>query len=248
MLPRASHPFAISLVAVQPLVLVVADDSEQRRSLVSALAANGFRSLEAGPGSAALTHTAMHAPDLVLVDVNADVNRRVPEGIGVAARLRDRTSAPILVVLADPDEPSRVAVLEAGANDYIVRPFGVRDLVARIRVWLKQGARPRAARAPVEVPRERLRLDAERRSLFVDGREVHVTPIERKLVIALVRSGGEGMTEGQAIAAVWGRLAQAQARYLRMLIRQLRQKIERDPSHPRHLLSTAEGGYRLKCD
>jgi two-component system KDP operon response regulator KdpE len=240
--PRASSQSIGGRIVVQPLVLIVTDDPRPRRSLVSTLAANGFRSLETGSGTVALAHAVTYAPDLVLLELS----RPGLEGLGTATRLREGTSAPILVLLAHPDEGSRVALLDAGVSDYIVRPFAVSDLVARMRVWLRQAARAAPPRAAAEPPPMRLRLDGERRSLFVDGREVHVTPIERKLVVALVQSGGQPITAAQAIMAVWGKGGLSQAQYLRMLVRQLRQKIERDPSRPRHLLSTAEGGYRLE--
>jgi two-component system KDP operon response regulator KdpE len=244
MVPRASLFPMIGSGAVHPLVLVVADDSVRRRSLVSTLAFHGFRSLEAGVDAAAVARAIVHRPDLLLVDVN----QTAAEVVDVAARLREGTSTPILALLARPDEPLQAAVLDRGANDYIVRPFGIPELLARMRVWLRQVAWPRSAKAPMEERRERLRVDLERRSLFVDGREVHITPIERRLVIALVQRAGQGLTETQAVVALWGRWAPAQVRYLRMLIRQLQQKIEREPSRPRHLLSTAEGGYRLRFD
>jgi two-component system KDP operon response regulator KdpE len=229
-------------LTVQPLVLVVTDDPKPRRSLVSTLAANGFRSLEAASGTAALAHAVTYSPDLVLLEPS----RPGIEGVGITSRLREGSPAPILVLLSQADEGARAALLDAGANDYIIRPFTISDLVARMRVWLRQAARLRTVRAAAEPSRERLRVDGERRSLFVDGREVHITPIERKLVAALAQTGGQPITEAEAIAAVWGERGMPQAQYLRMLVRQLRQKIERDPSRPRHLLSTAEGGYRLK--
>jgi two-component system, OmpR family, KDP operon response regulator KdpE len=241
--PRASSQSIGGRIVVQPLVLIVTDDPRPRRSLVSTLAANGFRSLETGSGTVALAHAVTYAPDLVLLELS----RPGLEGLGTATRLREGTSVPILVLLAHPDEGSRVALLDAGVSDYIVRPFAVSDLVARMRVWLRQAARVTSPRIAAEPPPPvRLRLDGERRSLFVDGREVHVTPIERKLVVALVQSGGQPITAAQAIMAVWGKGGLPQAQYLRMLVRQLRQKIERDPSRPRHLLSAAEGGYRLE--
>ena len=245
MLPHASLSSVVGgPVAVQPLVLVVADDASRRRALVFALAAGGFRSLEAYPGSAALSRAIRYAPDLVLVDMR----RTTAEGSHVVAHVREGTSAPILVMSMQPDEISRAAVLNAGASDYIDRTFGVEDLAVRIRRWLGRTARPLSERPPVDGPRVRLRLDGDRRAIVVDGREVHLTPIERKLVGALVQCAGGGMSETQAVAVVWGKSSPTHVRYLRLLIRQLRQKMEREPARPRHLLSTAQGGYRLKCD
>jgi two-component system, OmpR family, KDP operon response regulator KdpE len=215
---------------------------------MSTLVANGFRSLETAPAIKALSHAMTHAHELVLLDLEenlAQPGRAGTEGVRIAACLRAMTSAPILAILPHPDEPAQAAVLDAGANDFVVRPFDTANLLARIRVWLRQVARLKSARTPTEWPRGRVRFDNERRELLVDDRAVHITPIERKLVLALVRNPGEAMTEGQAMAAVWGERAQPQARYLRTLVRQLRLKIERDPLRPEHLMNMAEGGYRL---
>ena len=213
-----------------------------RRFLVSALATNGFRSLHVGTRVGMLARAMAHDPDLVVLDVS----QPGIDAVGLTVRLRERTAAPILVVLADGSEAERAALLDAGANDYIVKPLGTGDLLARMRVWLRQATRARRPGGPSEPQPERFRLDRERKCLFVEGRQVHVTPTEYKLLAALSRSPGSPMSDDQVIAAVWGPGAQAQKQYLRAHVRQLRQKIEKDPAHPRHLVADAGGGYRLK--
>jgi two-component system, OmpR family, KDP operon response regulator KdpE len=226
-------------VEVQPLVLVVAAEQGTTRSLVSMLAMNGFRSLRAGLGGG-LARALSHGPDLILFDASP----HGIDGVGVTARLREESTVPILVILVH-DEPERSAMLDAGANDYVERPFGPADLVSRMRVWLRQATQSRRAKS-AEPGRDRLRLDRERRALFVEGREVHITPLECKLVTVLAQSTMRPLSEERILHAVWGPDASPPVHYLRTLVRQLRQKIERDPARPMHLVNHPGSGYRLK--
>jgi two-component system KDP operon response regulator KdpE len=227
---------------VQPLLLVLEDDPRMRRFLVSTLASSGFRSLHMGTYVPELTPIAQNDPDLVLLDVGgAGV-----DGLTLTARLREWTTAPILVLLEGVRGRQRVELLDAGANDYVVKPFGASDLLARIRVWLRQSARASRAPATHAPSAARLRIDRERQSVFVDGREVHLTPTECALLLALSHSRG-AMTESQVVAAVWGSREASQAHQLvRAHVRQLRNKLERDPARPRHLVTDAAGSYRLR--
>ncbi len=134
-------------------------------------------------------------------------------------------------------------MLDVGASDYVLRPVAAEDLVARMRVWLRQRSHRRACEAGAE----RLRIDHERWSLFVDGRETHLTPIEFKLLLALARRPGAPMTETQVLASVWGRGPMSRSQ-LHEHVRRLKQKIERDPARPTHLLTETDGGYRLNLD
>ncbi|MGA7123829.1 MAG: response regulator transcription factor [Polyangiaceae bacterium] len=226
---------------VQPLVLVVEDEPHARQSLVSTLATHGFRTLHAGSRAGALTRAVGHEPNLLLIDVGDPGI----DGVGLTARLREWTSAPIVVLLQRGHKQERSAFLDAGANDYLVRPFATDDLVARMRVWLRETERVQSARAPFDARTERVRIDRDRRSVFVEGREIHITPLERKLLLALARSPGRSMSEEQILAAVWGPKSATRAQYLRSHVRQLRQKIEKDPARPRYLVTDAGGGYRL---
>lgn len=227
---------------VQPLVLVVEDEPDLGRSLVSTLASHGFRTLQAPTRAGALSRAVGHEPDVVLIDLShAEV-----DGVGLTARLREWTAVPIVAILPKGREREKAAVLDAGASDYLVRPFALADLVSRMRVWLRQRSRMQAKRSGGESPVERLRIDRDRKTLFVDGREVHITPLECKLLLALAQHAGRSMSEEQILAAVWGPNAVTRAQYLRAHVRQLRQKLEKDPARPRYLITEAGGGYRLK--
>jgi two-component system, OmpR family, KDP operon response regulator KdpE len=241
--PIRGASFAMSgTLTVQPLILVVEHDQHPGRSIVSTLAVQGFRTLQAPPRAAALTRAVGHEPDLILLDVSdAGV-----DGVGLTTRMRDWGSAPIIAILSRSRESERAALLDAGANDYIIRPFATADLLARMRVWLREKARMQAQRFSSDAPVERLRIDRDRRTLYVDGREVHITPLECKLLLILAHSGGRSLTEEQILTAVWGSNAPARPQYLRAHVRQLRQKLERDPARPRYLVTEAGGGYRLK--
>jgi two-component system KDP operon response regulator KdpE len=223
---------------MQPLVLVVDDEQKTQRLLVSALASNGFRCLHASARADTLTRAVKYDPDLVLLDASP----RSVDAVSVTTRLRERTSAPILVLVGRSQSREGTGLLDAGANDYLVKPVATVDLVARMRVWIRQ----RDRRGSFEPGAERLRIDRERRAVFVDGREIHLTPIECKLLLALSRRPGAPMTEGQILIVVWGKGSMSRARHLHAHMRRLKQKIERDPAHPALLLTEARGGYRLK--
>jgi two-component system KDP operon response regulator KdpE len=225
---------------VQPLVLVLGDEPRLCRVLVSALASHGFRSLQLGMRAPALAHALRHDPDLVLLDLGGAGK----ESLSLTLDLRGRTAVPILVLLDAPRESEPVELLDAGANDYFVKPVNGSALLARMRVWLRQTAR--VPRARVGTGGDRLRIDVERRLVFVEGREVHLTRTECAVLGELARSRGRPVTEDQMIEAVWGPKAAPQAKqHLRAHIRQLRHKVEKDPVRPRHLVMDAGGGYRL---
>jgi two-component system KDP operon response regulator KdpE len=228
--------------AVQPLVFVVEEEPHLGQSLVSTLASHGFRTLHAVTRTSALIRAMAHAPDLVLLDLAGGT----VDIVGLTSCLRGWVSAPIVVLLDASREREKGDVLNAGANDYIVKPFSTGDLLARIRVWLREAARTHAPRLLTDALGDRIRIDRRRRSLFVEGREVHLTPIECKLLLALARTQGGAMSEEEVLSALWGPGSSARSHYLRARVRQLRQKIEADPAQPRHLVSDVAGSYRLK--
>ncbi len=214
-----------------------------RRQLVSALATVGYRSLHVETSAGTLLRIVGHEPDLIIVDVS----HPGIDAVGLTTQLREWTAAPILALTAPGRDRERAEILDAGANDYVVRPFATADLLARVRVWLRQEARARRQAPPQAAPkRSKLQIDRERRTILVDGREIHLTPLECKLLFALAKSRTKTMTEKQLLVAIWGNRPAPQAPYLRAQVRHLRQKIEADPSRPRHLLPGPGGGYRLK--
>jgi two-component system, OmpR family, KDP operon response regulator KdpE len=238
---RAPGPYRVGPFALQPLVLVVAQGPEQQRFLASTLAVQGLRIVQVGLGAADLARALTHGPDVVLFDARGAADR-----VGVTARLRGGTNAPIFV-FANAGEAARAALLGAGATECILRPSGPSELVLCARTWLRQTARGPAPTATFGPGRERIRLDRERRAIFVDGRPVHATPLECKLVAILSQNGARPVREEQIIEAIWGRGAPHHVPHLRALVRQVRQKIEPDPASPRHLVD-APGGYRLKLE
>ena len=241
MVSRQPSPWKNGPAAMQPLVLVVDDAPETGRLLAFTVASHGFRTLHAGTRTRALTQAVGQAPDLVLLDVS-----NASDGVGMATRLREWTAAPILVLLSRTKDSERAAVLDAGANDYLEKPFATVDLLARIRVWLRQVARVRGDGVPHDPGLEALRIDRDRRTLYVEGREVHITPLECKLLLTLAHRPGKSMTEEQILIAVWGVGSATRLQYLRAQVRQLRQKLERDPARPRFLVTEPRGAYRLK--
>jgi two-component system KDP operon response regulator KdpE len=226
----------------EPLVLVIEHDMHSRRFIASALAAQGMRCMHAGT-QAHLRSVLRHDHDLVLVDAGQ------PDAayLDLIERLRARTVAPIVALLTQATDRGRTAVLEAGANDYVVHPFRMEEVVARIHVWLKHGSGVKPHR-PRSLTPSHLRIDRERQCVFVEGLEVHVPPVQYKLLDLIARAGAAGASEGQLVRALWGSESSQAVQYLRNHVRQLRSKIEVDPAHPRHLVTEASRpgrAYRL---
>lgn len=229
--------------AVQPLVLLVDDDGLRAGSLASTLASRGIRTLRTSSRADALSRAMVHHPDLVLLDFGPF---RVEASL-LTSRLRDCTSAPILAILEEPRESHKAAILDAGASECIVRPFGLNDLLSRLRVWLRNRPRLQLRRTgSADAWPEPLRIDSDRRTLHIEGREVHITPLECKLLVALARNAGRSMTEEQLLRVVWGSSSPAHVKPLRTHVRRLRIKLERDAARPRYLVTDASGGYALR--
>lgn len=227
-----------------PLVVLIEDEPALRRFLRAALGAQGFELIEAETAREGEAAVASRRPDLVLLDLGLPDR----DGIEVTRRLRAVTQVPILVISARGREEDKVAALDAGADDYLTKPFGVQELLARLRVALRHAAR--AGEAP-DAPRLELgalHLDFERRRAEVDGRELRLTPIEWKLLALLARNAGKVLTHRQILHAVWGPGAGHQVHTLRVHMAALRRKLEPDPARPRRLLTEPSVGYRLRED
>jgi two-component system, OmpR family, KDP operon response regulator KdpE len=221
-------------------VLVVEDDREIRTLLQSSLSVEGFlvqTAVSVSEASAMLLHS---LPDIVLLDLG------LPDGDGadLVRRIRGQHGLPILVVSARHQEGEKVKLLDAGADDYLTKPFGVDELLARIRVTLRHRGTTHAP-AQTRHQYEDLAVDLGSRRVVVGGEPVHLTPTEFKLMARLARSAGKVVTHRQLLADVWGPEFTDHTHYLRLYMGQLRAKIEMDPAEPRHLLTETGVGYRL---
>jgi two-component system KDP operon response regulator KdpE len=226
------------------LVLVVEDEPQMRRFLRPALEGQGYRVVEASTALEALTLASTHNPDCVLLDLGLPDG----DGIEVTRRLRDWSSAPIIVVSARGQESDKIAALDAGADDYLTKPFGTGELLARLRVAQRHAARSSAeSREPV-FEAAGLHVDLARREVRLDGQDVHLTPLEYKLLSTLVRHAGKVITHRQLLKEVWGPSAVEETQYLRVYMAQLRHKIERDPTRPVLLVTETGVGYRLRAE
>jgi two-component system KDP operon response regulator KdpE len=223
-------------------ILVVDDEPQILRSLRTTLASHGYDVQTAATGEEALAAVDGRLPDLVVLDLV------LPglSGLEVCRRLRARSSLPILVLSARGDERDKVAALDLGADDYLTKPFGVNELLARIRAALRRAVGARGPSAVVEAGA--LRVDFDRRQVTLDGVEVRLTPTEFDLLKVLVANAGRVLTHGYLLRTVWGPEYEGESQLLRVFIGQLRRKVERDPSRPQHILTDPGVGYRFRID
>jgi two-component system, OmpR family, KDP operon response regulator KdpE len=220
-------------------ILVVDDEPQIQRFLKPALIAAGFDVETAGTAVEAKRLAATRAPALIVLDLG------LPDGDGktVIEAVRAFSSVPIIVLSARDQEIEKIAALDLGANDYVEKPFGIGELLARIRVALRQAGSGEPA--PVQQRFGNLLLDLEHRHVLVNGKEVHLTPKEFDLFALLAGHANRVVTHRQALTRVWGPAHQDDVQYLRVVIAQLRAKLEADPKSPKHLVSEAGVGYRL---
>jgi two-component system KDP operon response regulator KdpE len=222
-------------------VLIIEDEPAMRRLLRASLASKGFRVVEAATAKEALSLAPGHNPELVLLDLGLPD----ADGIEVTRRLREWTAAPIIVLSARGREDDKVAALDAGADDYLTKPFGMNELIARMRVALRH------ASAAAVSPRQQLdlgavRIDFTRREITKDGELVKLTPIEYRLFALLASHAGLVLTHQQILKEVWGPGHSSETHYLRVYMAQLRRKLEADPARPRLLVTEPGVGYRLR--
>ena len=228
----------------EPLVLVVEDDPPILRFLRIALTNNGFRYAEATSGGAALARIGEVRPDVVILDLGLPDR----DGIGVLRELRSFSNVPVVVLSARDREADKVVALDSGADDYLSKPFGVGELVARLRVALRHAAAVDGARPAAVFTAGDLTVDLEARVVTVAGREVHLTRHEFGLLAQLVRHAGKVLTHRQLLRSVWGPEYGDENHYVRVFMAQLRRKIEADPARPRWLRTEPGVGYRLRVE
>ena len=228
--------------AQKPSVLVVDNESHMRKFVRASLAPNGYRVIQASTAAEGLRHAEAHNPDVVLVDLDLpDI-----DGFEFTRRVRDSSRVPILVLSGRTDELSTVRALDGGADDYLTKPFGAGELGARIRLALRRATRPSESPAASISVGTRVQLDLARHLVFVEGKEVHLTPIEFKLVATLAKNPDQVLTHQYLLEVVWGPEHAQQLEYLRVYVKALRAKLEEDPAKPRYLVTELGIGYRLR--
>jgi two-component system KDP operon response regulator KdpE len=223
----------------RPVVVLIEDEPQIRRLLRAVLPEQGFVLHDADTGKQGLVEVAVRKADVVVLDLG------LPDmdGVEVVKRLREWTQVPVIVLSARAQEQDKIAALDAGADDYVTKPFGIGELLARLRVALRHAATRDGGEQVFESGG--LRMDLAARRVEVDGREVHLTPIEYRLLAVLVRNAGKVLTHRQLLKEVWGPAFVEHAHYLRIYMAQLRRKLEADPAQPSLLLTEPGVGYRL---
>jgi two-component system KDP operon response regulator KdpE len=222
------------------VVLVIDDEAPMRSFLRASLMSHRYRVLEADSGQGGLEIAASQSPDVILLDLGlGDM-----EGVEVARRVREWSQAPIIVLSAREREKDKVEALDAGADDYLTKPFGMAELLARVRVALRRAGQSTSKVEPTFTMGD-LRVDLSRRQVLRGDDEIHLTPIEYRLLTVLVRNAGRVVTHRQLLRDVWGPTAH-ETHYLRVYMGQLRQKLELNPSKPRYLVTESGVGYRLR--
>ena len=229
---------------VGPAVVLIEDEPQIRRFLRAALASHGYRLVEGATGAEGLAEAATRQSDILILDIG------LPDmdGLDVIRRLREWTAIPIIVLSARGQERDKIAALDAGADDYVSKPFGVGELLARMRVALRHAAiNPKDTGDPTFSVGD-LHVDLVQRRVAVAGRQVHLTPIEYRLLTRLICHAGKLLTHRQLLNEVWGPMHTEQAHYLRVYVAQLRRKLEVDPARPRYVLTEPGVGYRLAAE
>jgi two-component system KDP operon response regulator KdpE len=226
-----------------PLILVIEDEPPLRRYLRATLQSFGYRVEEAATAGEGRAMAARMAPDVILLDLG------LPDmdGLDLAQELRGWTRVPIIVVSARGKEEDKIRALDVGADDYLTKPFGSGELLARIRVALRHSAEVAGMSTEAQAEIGPLKVDFASREVTVDGSEVHLSPNEFALLSVLVKHAGKVLTHRQLLHEVWGGVASAQPTYLRVYMANLRKKLEPDPARPKLLLTEPGVGYRLKC-
>jgi two-component system KDP operon response regulator KdpE len=222
-------------------ILIVEDEPQMRRAVSAGLRANGFDVLMAESGEDALDTIPFSRPDIILLDL------MLPgiDGLEVVRQLREWSATPVIVVSARGEERAKVQALDLGADDYLTKPFGMDELLARIRVALRHAALANVQRDPIFIDGD-LRIDLGARVVTVRGQDVHLTPTEYDLLRELTANAGKVMTHHHLLGRVWGPASVTDTQYLRTYVNQLRRKIESDPAHPERIINEPGIGYRYR--
>ena len=224
-------------------ILVVDDEMEILRALQRSLSAHGFEVFTAVSGEEALEAIGHHRPDLMVLDLGLPGM----SGLEVCRRVRAQSNLPIIVLSIKDTERDKVQALDLGADDYVSKPFGMNEILARIRVALRHAAQVESGTEPIFTAGP-LSVDFVHRLVQVNGQEVKLTPTEYDLLKALIKNSGKIMTRQMLLSQVWGTGYGAESHYLHVYVGQLRRKIEPDPAHPRFILTISGVGYRFNAD
>lgn len=230
------------MAEVRSTILVIEDEPEIRRFLRASLSSEGYKVVDSANARRGTIDATIHKPDLAIVDLG------LPDfdGVEVIRNIRGWSSMPILVLSARVQERAKIEALDAGADDYVTKPFGIGELFARVRVALRHVVRPGSGGGVLHLGDAVIDLDARKATRA--GQPLHLTPIEFRLVTCLTRHLGMVVTHKQLLNEVWGPTHAADTHYLRIYMKQLRDKFETDPVQPRHFLTETGVGYRLVTD
>ncbi len=228
----------------EPVVVLIEDEPPIRRFLRATLTGQGYRLFEASTGADGVVEVGSRQPDVVIIDLG------LPDmdGIDVIRRVREWSSVPIIVLSARGQEGDKVAALDAGADDYVSKPFSAGELLARIRVALRHAVGASHEGDDAVFKTGELRVDLLHRQVLLGEKQVHLTPIEYKLLTTLVHHAGKVVTHQQLLREVWGPSHTEQAHYVRVYMAHLRHKLEAEPARPRYLLTEPGVGYRLAAE
>ena len=227
----------------QPRIVVIEDEAQIRQFVQTSLASQGFEVLEADTGEQGLIECTRHKPDLVIADLGLpDI-----DGVEVIRKLRGWSTAPVIVLSARTQEVHKIAALDAGADDYLTKPFSTGELFARVRAHLRRYTQA-PNRPDSEIRFGEVVVDLTAHKVSRAGDEVRLTPIEFRLLAALIRNAGKMVTHRQLLAEVWGPSYVEHAHYLRIYMGHLRQKLEADPAQPKHIVTEVGLGYRFEME
>jgi two-component system KDP operon response regulator KdpE len=227
----------------KPVIVVIEDDPQICRFLRTSLSVQGFQVVEAATGERGVIEIGTRKPDLVILDLGLPGM----DGITVIRKVREWSAVPIIVLSARSQDSNKIDALDAGADDYLTKPFSIGELLVRMRVSLRHAAQLAGNGVETLFRVGDLQVDLSRRNVHVGDREIHLTPIEYRLLTVLIRHAGKVLTHRQLLLDVWGPAYVEHAHYVRIYMGQLRRKLESDPNQPRYLLTEAGVGYRLAC-
>lgn len=225
------------------LFLIIEDDKQIRSFIRSSLEVHQYKTVCAATGQEALNLTALRNPDVIILDLG------LPDldGLDIIRSVRTYSQVPIIVVSARDQDKEKIEALDAGADDYLTKPFSIHELLARLRVILRRQATA-APELPVPFQNGELVIDFIRHLVFLSGKEVHFTPMEFNILALLAKNPGKVLTHGNILRAVWGSYMDSDAQSLRVFMANIRRKLEEDPAKPKYIITEVGIGYRLADD